>query len=182
MSNTASDVWADSAYRSQEIEEKLSRRGLKSRIAGPTVIASSARRKRWPTRRAPRCVRASNTSSAIKRTAWESSRPHHRHCSRAMQDRNDEPRLQYAALHLSRKDVNGGRVNRRDCRDDSVSGLRKSSAAGAGDGFKSPQSEAGAKNRPCRALSRRSITRKRIFFEVLSNLPVPKSPPWVDRA
>ena len=31
-SNTASDVWADSAYRSQEIEEKLDRRGLKSRI------------------------------------------------------------------------------------------------------------------------------------------------------
>ena len=26
-SNTASDVWADSAYRSQEIEEKLGRRG-----------------------------------------------------------------------------------------------------------------------------------------------------------
>jgi len=31
-SNTASDVWADSAYRSQEIEETLGRRGLKSRI------------------------------------------------------------------------------------------------------------------------------------------------------
>src|SRR6195256_5155443 len=31
-SNTASDVWADSAYRSQEIEEKLGRRGLKNRI------------------------------------------------------------------------------------------------------------------------------------------------------
>ena len=31
-SNTASDVWADSAYHSQEIEEKLGRRGLKSRI------------------------------------------------------------------------------------------------------------------------------------------------------
>ena len=31
-SNTASDVWADSAYRSDEIEEKLGRRGLKSRI------------------------------------------------------------------------------------------------------------------------------------------------------
>jgi hypothetical protein len=30
--------------------------------------------------------------------------------------------------------------------------LRKSSAAGADDGFKSPQSEAGAKNRPRRAL------------------------------
>ncbi len=32
MSNAASDVSADSAYRSQEIEEKLSRRGLKSRV------------------------------------------------------------------------------------------------------------------------------------------------------
>jgi transposase, IS5 family len=31
-SNTASDVWADSAYRSEEIEEKLAVRGLKSRI------------------------------------------------------------------------------------------------------------------------------------------------------
>ncbi len=31
-SNTASDVWADSAYRSQEIEKKLAERGLKSRI------------------------------------------------------------------------------------------------------------------------------------------------------
>ncbi len=30
--NTASDVWADSAYRSAEIEEKLSEKGLKSRI------------------------------------------------------------------------------------------------------------------------------------------------------
>lgn len=31
-SNTASDVWADSAYRSAEIEERLAERGLKSRI------------------------------------------------------------------------------------------------------------------------------------------------------
>jgi len=30
--NTASDVWADSAYRSTEIEQKLDARGLKSRI------------------------------------------------------------------------------------------------------------------------------------------------------
>jgi len=30
--NTASDVWADSAYRSAEMEEKLAERGLKSRI------------------------------------------------------------------------------------------------------------------------------------------------------
>lgn len=32
VSNTASDVWADSAYRSQEIEAKLAALGLKSRI------------------------------------------------------------------------------------------------------------------------------------------------------
>jgi hypothetical protein len=32
MSNTASDVWADSAYRSNEVEAKLAERGLKSRI------------------------------------------------------------------------------------------------------------------------------------------------------
>lgn len=31
-SNTASDVWADSAYRSQAIEQRLAERGLKSRI------------------------------------------------------------------------------------------------------------------------------------------------------
>ncbi len=30
--NTASGVWADSAYRSAEIEEKLSAKGLKSRV------------------------------------------------------------------------------------------------------------------------------------------------------
>ena len=30
--NTASDVWADSAYRSADIDEKLEDRGLKSRI------------------------------------------------------------------------------------------------------------------------------------------------------
>ena len=30
--NTASDVWADSAYRSAEIEAKLGEKGLKSRI------------------------------------------------------------------------------------------------------------------------------------------------------
>lgn len=32
VSNTASDVWADSAYRSREIEAKLGERGLRSRI------------------------------------------------------------------------------------------------------------------------------------------------------
>jgi IS5 family transposase len=40
-SNTASDVWADSAYRSAEIEEKLAECGLKSRIQDRRVLSLS---------------------------------------------------------------------------------------------------------------------------------------------
>ncbi len=70
--NTASDVWADSAYRSREIEEKLSRRGLKSRIHRRAYrTANSAKRRRPLTRRARRCAHASSMCSAIRRTVWE---------------------------------------------------------------------------------------------------------------
>ena len=51
-SNTASDVWADSAYRSQEIEEKLGRRGLKSRI----------HRRAYRNRKLSEAQRAANTT------------------------------------------------------------------------------------------------------------------------
>jgi len=67
-SNTASDVWADSAYRSTEIEEKLAERGLKSRIHRRTY---RNRKLSEPIRRARRCALASSMCSAIKRTAWE---------------------------------------------------------------------------------------------------------------
>ena len=46
---------------------------------------------------------------------------HHRHRSRAVQDRNDEPRLQHASLRLPRKDGDCDGVNRRVMRFGSVS-------------------------------------------------------------
>ena len=58
-SNTASDVWADSAYRSDEIEEKLAERGLKSRIH----------------HRAYRNRKLSEAQKAAKHDALEGARP-----------------------------------------------------------------------------------------------------------
>ncbi len=51
--NTASDVWADRAYRSAEIEAKLEELGLKSRVhrQGPRNKALSEREKRGNTTR-----------------------------------------------------------------------------------------------------------------------------------
>ena len=69
--NTATEVWADSAYRSDEIEEKLAERGLKSRIHRRADRNRNAVRRRRPlTRRARRCAPASSMYSAISRTAW----------------------------------------------------------------------------------------------------------------
>jgi IS5 family transposase len=73
-SNTASDVWADSAYRSAEIEEKLAECGLKSRIhrrACRNRKLSEAQKA--PTRPARRCAPVSSMYLVIKRTAWEPS-------------------------------------------------------------------------------------------------------------
>ena len=71
-SNTASDVWADSAYRSQEIEKKLAERGLKSRI----------HRRAYRNRQLSEAQKAANKMrskacappsmcSATRKTAWE---------------------------------------------------------------------------------------------------------------
>ncbi len=51
--NTASDVWADSAYRSAEIEAKLTAKGLKSRVhrKGQRNTPLSAREKQGNTTR-----------------------------------------------------------------------------------------------------------------------------------
>ena len=60
-SNTASDVWADSAYRSQEIEEKLGRRGLKNRI----------HRRAYRNRKLSEAQRAANTTRSKVRARVE---------------------------------------------------------------------------------------------------------------
>jgi IS5 family transposase len=60
-SNTASDVWADSAYRSDEIEEKLGRRGLKSRI----------HRRAYRNRKLSEAQKAANTTRSKVRASVE---------------------------------------------------------------------------------------------------------------
>jgi transposase, IS5 family len=60
-SNTASDVWSDSAYRSQEIEEKLGRRGLKNRI----------RRRAYRNRKLGEAQKAANTTRSKVRARVE---------------------------------------------------------------------------------------------------------------
>ena len=71
MSNTASNVWADSAYRSKEIEKKLAERGLKSRIH----------------RRAYRNRQLSEAQQAAEQNALEGARPR-RACVRRPEDRH----------------------------------------------------------------------------------------------
>ena len=82
-SNTASDVWADSAYRSDEIAEKLAERGLKSRI----------HRRAYRNRKLSEAQKAANTARSKVRARVEyvfkrrhgPGRAHHRHRSRAVQ-------------------------------------------------------------------------------------------------
>jgi hypothetical protein len=90
LRNTASDVWADSAYRSTEIEEKLAESGLKSRI----------HRRAYRNRELSEAQKAANTTRSKVRARVEhvfgdqkngmgAEIVNHRHRSRAVQDRND---------------------------------------------------------------------------------------------
>src|SRR4051812_27389180 len=88
--NTASDVWADTAYRSKESEEKLAEKGLRSRIhhrasRGKPLSqrAQEANRTRSKVR-----ARASSTSSAISPPAGVG-----RSCARSV---SSEPRRRSA--------------------------------------------------------------------------------------
>ena len=71
LSNTGNEVWADSAYRSVEIEARLKAKGLQSRIhrrAARNRPLSERQSRR--TRRARRCAPVSSMSSASSRTRW----------------------------------------------------------------------------------------------------------------
>src|SRR3954464_5287794 len=88
--NTASDVWADTAYRPKEGEEKLAEKGLRSRIhrrasKGKPLSqrAHEANRTRSKVR-----ARASSISSAISTPAWAA-----RSCARSV---SSEPRQRSA--------------------------------------------------------------------------------------
>jgi IS5 family transposase len=106
--NTSKEVWADSAYRSTEIEQRLKEKGYRSRIH------------RRGTRNRPLSEAQETEQDAI-----ESSRPrrarvrppgefdgpqartHHRHGTGEVQDRDDEPRLQHPPPCAAR--AGGGR-------------------------------------------------------------------------
>jgi len=69
--NTASDVWADSAYRSAEIEAKLSEKGLKSRIHRKGHRNKPlSKRVMQATRPVQRSGPAWSTSSVLRVTTW----------------------------------------------------------------------------------------------------------------
>ena len=71
LSNTGKEVWADSAYRSMQIEAGLKAKGLQSRIhrrAARNRRCQSARSRR--TRRARRCAPVSSMYSVTSRTRW----------------------------------------------------------------------------------------------------------------
>jgi IS5 family transposase len=89
-SNTASDVWADSAYRSQDIEEKLAERGLKSRIHRRAYRNRklSEAQKAAITMRSKVRARVEHVFGDQKERHGSRARAHHRHRPRAVQDRN----------------------------------------------------------------------------------------------
>ena len=73
--NTASTVWADSAYRSKEAEEKLAARGFRSRIhtAGGKGASRLQRGRRLQTRNAHRYARGSSMCLGASIPAWAAS-------------------------------------------------------------------------------------------------------------
>ena len=91
--NTASDVWADSAYRSAEIEAKLGEKGLKSRIhrKGHRNKPLNEREKRGNETRSKVRARVEHVGRA---TTWAGAR--HRAGAGQGTDRAEEPRLQHA--------------------------------------------------------------------------------------
>jgi transposase, IS5 family len=94
-SNTAKDVWADSAYRSAAIEQRLREKGLRSRIHRRAVrgLVQNTEGREHDALKSTRACRAR------VRTPGEldgpQDRSHHRHCAGEVQDRHDEPRLQH---------------------------------------------------------------------------------------
>ena len=104
----------DSAYRHDEVEEKLGRAWPQtphwSRGQSQSRTQPGAEGRQYDARKgAP----VSRMCSAIERTAWESRSSAPSALFPRVQDRHDAPRPQPAALRLSGKDGGGGQVNRR---------------------------------------------------------------------
>ena len=95
--NTASEVSADSAYRSAEIEAKLKEKGLKSRIhrKGYRNKPLSEREKRGNTTRSKVRARVEHVFGAQRRHGRDAG-AQHRDGTGEGADRAEEPRLQHA--------------------------------------------------------------------------------------
>src|SRR3954451_998297 len=84
--NTASDVWADTAYRPRR--SSLRRACEAASTAGRAGESPYRSGRKEQTERGPRCARASSTSSAISTPAWAA-----RSCARSV---SSEPRRRSA--------------------------------------------------------------------------------------
>src|SRR4051812_12616808 len=112
--NTASDVWADTAYRPKEGEEKLAEKGLRSRIhrrASRGKPLSQRAQEASRTRSKVRARRARLRPSAHQH--GREDRAHDRPRKSQGEDRPDEPRVQHQPLGLPGADgharIAGGR-------------------------------------------------------------------------
>ena len=103
-SNTGNQVWADSAYRSAEIEAKLAAKGLKSRIhrraARNRPLSADTGSREHDALEGARACRACVRSPG--ELDGSQDRAHHRHGAGEVQDRDDEPRLQHAPTCTAR--------------------------------------------------------------------------------
>ena len=110
--NTASDVWADTAYRSKANEKHLADHGLRSRIhrkkpKGKPMPANTARANgaKSKVRAAVEHVFAHETRTDGARRAHDRSGP------RPREDRAGQPRLHHEACRLAHR-ANGGGVTK----------------------------------------------------------------------
>ena len=105
FSNTGKGVWADSAYRSVQIEAGLKEKGLQSRIHRR---AARDRPVRAPEVGEHDALEGTRPCRARIRPAAEldgrQDRAHHRHRAGEVQDRDDEPRLQHPSAGSARAD------------------------------------------------------------------------------
>src|SRR5213075_2553603 len=95
-SNTGNGVWADSAYRSVQIEAGLTAKGLQSHIhrrAARNRPLSERQKSANTTRSSARACRARIRPPA--ELDGRQDRAHDRHRAGEVQDRDDEPRLQH---------------------------------------------------------------------------------------
>jgi IS5 family transposase len=131
LSNTGKGVWADSAYRSVQIEAGLKEKGLQSRIHRRAArnCPLSERQKSANTTRSKVRARVEHVFRPPAGLDLRQDRAHHRYRAGEIKDRDDEPRLQYPPAGSARADggcvrlsaLTGG-IRVASCKDRAVTG------------------------------------------------------------